>query len=201
MADNKVIGKTMFYIIVAVLAVALIWVYSIANTANKMATENADAVRVPEYKVYHVAGGPGRFASEFEGASEGVENVNQGDYLWSSIIVQNVGEEDDEDIEINITAAIPIEKVYFATTDRFVGEVVSQEENANEVTINMDGFDINENIMVFIPMLPTGYEKPFDKLDNEVWGKEYQSYLEKVTIESDMTEVTIYAPGYAALYE
>jgi len=191
-------GKLMYYVTIGIIAVAVIWIFSIANNANNMASENAAAVQVPEYKIYYVAGGPERFASEFENAIKEVENVNQEDYLWSSIIVENDGERDTGALELNVTAAIPIEKVYFSTTDKFTGIEMSHEKNAIEATLTMKEFDKNESFIIFIGMLPPGYEKPFN---DKKWVNEYQSYLEKVMVKSDMAEIKLYASGYVSLYE
>lgn len=198
MAEKQVIGKTMFYIVVAVLAVGIIWVYTIANNANNQASQNAAAVQIPEYDLSYVAGGPERFSEDFTTATEEAENVNPGNYLWSTVILENNGESDAEEVELNITAAIPVRSVYFSTTDRFVDAEVSETEEPKVVTINMESLDAEESFKVFLGMNPPEYSRPFDL---KKWANEYQTYLEKISIESDQASASLYMPGYAALYE
>lgn len=189
--------KLKYYAKIGLLVIVAIWLFNLANSANNLATENAKLIQVPEYNIYHVAGGPERFSSEFEDAVEEVTEEITNGYLWSSIIVENRGSEDDEDVEINIKTAIAVEKVFVDAPGYYNDAEVEHEQGSKEVTVNIDEFDNNDQTTIFIGMLPEDYEKP---LNQKKWVKEYQTYLEEVTVDSSKTEARLYAPGYEALY-
>ncbi len=186
-----------YYSKIALVVLVLIWLFNIANGAQNMAQENTNAVQVPSFAFFHVAGGPERFTTEFEDATEEADEIKNSNYLWSSIIVKNNGNKDATDTEIELTTAIPIERIFVDVAGYYNDAEITHEENSNEATVELEDFGQGNQTTIFIAMSPLGYEKPYDQVK---WAREYETYLEQINVDSDSIESTYYGPGYSALY-
>ena len=45
-------------------------------------------------------------------------------------------------------------------------------------------------------MTPQAFEKPYDNQAQRAWAKDFKLYFEKVSVESDKAEATLYNHGY-----
>lgn len=191
------------FVKIGLMAAVAIWIFTIANEAKNLAMEHEYLLNEPKYQVSYVAGGPQRFKDKFKEAFDtNKQKIKAEGYLWSTLIVENTGNSDAQDIEIEDHAAIDIAKIGVAEPGYGYNEVnTDYNQKDKKATINLQELPTDTKVYVFIAMEPKEIKKPYNQESHRVWSQVYDSYQEKVVVSSYGSEDTVYYSGSSNLYD
>lgn len=168
----------------------VIGLLALAGSANKKAKANIATLNVPEYKVWYLPGGPERFPDEFENAMEQKEDtkIKIENFVWSSILITNSGNEGGSDIAVDIDTAAPIGHIIFTAPGYSNDTSVSiDKEDNTKATVESQSLGTNETIRIFIAFNSDTVAKALSEQSVDLWTERYKSLLEQITVDS--TEV------------
>ena len=190
------------YVKVGVVIVFVFWLVFAINGVQNQAKENKNVILKPEYEVTYLPGGPERFVGGYRDVvnEEKKKRINTDNYLWTTLLVKNEGNEDAKDINLTINSAYPMAKV-LVNPSGYMNEVDLNTNKDNLTTkIEIADLEIDNKVFVFIGFKPANIEKPYDQNDMVKWAENYRNYLQKVNIESFNTEDTYYVTGYREIF-
>lgn len=200
-ADPSWSEKLWPYAKIIIPIVVAIWLFNMASGARETAQTNATAIqrlRVPQFELVLVPGGPDRFAETFDEIVEDMDSAEAFDatqFLWSTFVVRNAGHRDATDLVFDVTAAAPINRLLI-TPEGFRNEAtIEHEAGSNTATIEFRELDIGDEVLLFIGMTPEGFEQPYDAQIQRAWAKDFELYFEKVSVGSRNTKATLYSHG------
>ncbi|WP_018250356.1 hypothetical protein [Orenia marismortui] len=190
------------YLKIGVMIALAIWIFTIANNANNLATKNQYFIKKPTYEISYIAGGPKRFANRFKDyLSNTDKKINNKDYLWSTLIIENTGNKDAKNIKIEDFAAIDIAKIGVSEPGYGYNEVkIDYKKKEKQAIITLEELPTSSKVYVFIAMKPEEIKQPYDQNSQRVWAKVYDTYQEKIVVTSSSSEKTTYYSGYSNLY-
>lgn len=195
MKKNEKSKKEMFYYYLKiVLAIAfVIWVTISINGLQGTAQENSNLILRPEYETSFLPGGPERFSEAYAD----VENVDteakveEGDYLWSTILIANRGKKDGQELNVNIETAAEMDQILVSPTG-YSNEVnIETEDNKMSTEITLEELDIDDTARIFI-----GFSKDKINVNEQNWTDSYEDYLKRISIESGNVEDIFYGLAY-----
>ncbi|HMA60532.1 MAG TPA: hypothetical protein VKN64_09585 [Halanaerobiales bacterium] len=190
------------YVKVGVVIVFVFWLVFAINGVQNQAKENKNVILKPEYEVTYLPGGPERFVGGYRDVvnEEKKKRINTDNYLWTTLLVKNEGNEDAKDINLTINSAYPMAKV-LVNPSGYMNEVDLNTNKDNLTTkIEIADLEIDNKAFVFIGFKPANIEKPYDQNDMVKWAENYRNYLQKVNMESFNTEDTYYVTGYREIF-
>ncbi|MGP3778997.1 hypothetical protein ACTWKD_09185 [Halanaerobium saccharolyticum] len=195
MKKNEKSKKEMFYYYLKIgLAIAfVIWVTISINGLQGTAQENSNLILRPEFETSFLPGGPERFSEAYSD----VENVDtetkveEGDYLWSTILIANRGKKDGQELNINIETAAEMDQILVSPTG-YSNEVnIETEDNKMSTEISVEELDIDDTARIFI-----GFNKDKINVNEQNWADSYEDYLKRISIESGNVEDVFYGLAY-----
>ena len=195
MNKNEKSKKEMFYYYLKIgLAIAfVIWVIISINGLQGTAQENSNLILRPEYETSFLPGGPERFSEAYAD----VENVDteakveEGDYLWSTILIANRGKKDGQELNINIETAAAMDQILVSPTG-YSNEInIKTEDNKMSTEITLEELDIDDTARIFI-----GFNKDKMNVNEQNWADSYEDYLKRISIESGNVENIFYGLAY-----
>ena len=190
------------YVKVGAVIVFVFWLVFAINGVQNQAKENKNVILRPEYELTYLPGGPERFVGGYRDVvnEEKKKRINTDNYLWTTVLVKNEGNEDAKDINLTINSAYPMAKV-LVNPSGYMNEVDLNTNKDNLTTkIDIADLEIDNKAFVFIGFKPANIEKPYDQNDMVKWAENYRNYLQKVNIESLNTEDTYYVTGYREIF-
>ncbi len=195
-------GKIFNYIKIGLIILFLAWVVFSINGVQNTAKENKNIVLRPNYDITYVPGGPERFVGGYRDVEnvDTEKNVKESNYLWSTVLIKNEGNEDGSDIDITVNAAYPMEKILINPSGYSNPIEVEVDENKLSANINLENIEINNTAHIFVGFKPEGFQQPYDQEDMKVWANSYNQHLQKVNVESTKSENTYFATGYRELF-
>jgi hypothetical protein len=190
------------YIKIGVVVVFVLWLVFSVNGVQNQAKENKNVILRPEYEVTYLPGGPERFVGGYRDVAneEKKQRINPNEYLWTTVLVTNEGNEDAQDINFKINSAYPMAKVLVNPSGYNNTVELSTDDNRLTTDINIEDLEIDNQAFVFIGFNPESIEKPYEQPELEKWSNSYQNYLQKVNIESLNKEDTFYTTGYREIF-
>ncbi|HKL13295.1 MAG TPA: hypothetical protein VJ907_06785 [Halanaerobiales bacterium] len=191
------------YLKIGVLVVFALWLVFSVNGVQNQAKENKNVILRPKYEVTYLPGGPERFVGGYRDVvnEEKKKNLNTDNYLWTTVLVKNEGNEDAKDINITINSAYPMAKV-LVNPSGYSNETDLNTNDDNLTTkVDIEDLEIDNKAFVFIGFQPSSIEKPYDQADIKEWTNRYQNYLQNVNVESLNTEDTFYVTGYRDIFK
>ncbi|RCW50592.1 MULTISPECIES: hypothetical protein [Halanaerobium] len=195
MNKNEKSKMEMFYYYLKIgLAIAfVIWVTISINGLQGTAQENSNLILRPEFETSFLPGGPERFSEAYAD----VENVDteakveEGDYLWSTILIANRGKKDGQELNINIETAAEMDQILVSPTG-YSNEVnIETEDNKMSTEISVEELDIDDAARIFI-----GFNKDKINVNEQNWADSYEDYLKRISIESGNVEDIFYGLAY-----
>jgi hypothetical protein len=200
-ADPSWTEKLWPYAKIVVPIIVAIWIFNIASDARGTAQKNAAAIqrlRVPQFELVLVPGGPDRFASTFEKVMEEMESAEAFDatqFLWGTFVVRNTGNRDATDMVFDVTAAAPIDRLLITPEGYRNEATIEHEAGSNTASIKFRELDRGDEVLLFIGMTPEGFEQPYDDQTQRAWAKDFELYFEKVSVGSGNSGATLYSHG------
>lgn len=192
---------------VAVIAIA-IWLFNIAMDARSLAQSNAETVNVPIFELAMVPGGPERFVDEFEDALEAraeqgaeeaeVAAIEPADYLWMTLVVRNIGQENADELELVLDTTAPIQQLLFAAPGWDNVSEIEYEVGTRTATIGFESLVRDDEAFIFIAMTPNAFEAPYTDQAHRMWARDFELYFERVHVDSDLAEALLFGSGYIA---
>ena len=182
-----------YYLKIGLALAFLIWVIFSINSLQGTAQENSNLILRPEYETSYLPGGPERFSDAYAE----VENVDteakveEGDYLWSTVLIANKGKKDAKEITINIETAAAMGKILVSPSGWSNEINIETEDNKMSTEITVSELDIDDTARIFI-----GYNKDKMDVNAQNWADNYKNYLKKINIESGSVEDTFYGLAY-----
>jgi len=195
MKKNEKSKKEMFYYYLKIgLAIAfVIWVIISINGLQGTAQENSNLILRPDYETSFIPGGPERFSDAYAD----VENIDteakveEGDYLWSTILIANRGKKDGQELNINIETAAAMDQILVSPTG-YSNEVnIETEDNKMSTEITVEELEIDDTARIFI-----GFSKDKMNVNEQNWADSYEDYLKRISIESGNVEDIFYGLAY-----
>ncbi|PTV93242.1 hypothetical protein C8C76_14617 [Halanaerobium saccharolyticum] len=195
MKKNEKSKKEMFYYYLKIgLAIAfVIWVIISINGLQGTAQENSNLILRPDYETSFIPGGSERFSDAYAD----VENIDteakveEGDYLWSTILIANRGKKDGQELNINIETAAAMDQILVSPTG-YSNEVnIETEDNKMSTEITVEELEIDDTARIFI-----GFSKDKMNVNEQNWADSYEDYLKRISIESGNVEDIFYGLAY-----
>ena len=195
-------AKIFNYIKIGVIIVFLIWVVFSINGVQNTAKENKNIVLSPEYDISYVSGGPERLVGGYRDVEniDTEKNVNENEYLWSTVLITNKGNNNGSNVEINLETAYPMDQILVNPSGYNNELEVDVDEDKLSADINFEEIEVENTAYLFIGFNPENIEKPYNKNDKKQWANSYERYLQSVDVESTKSENTYFAAGYRELF-
>ena len=195
-------AKIFNYIKIGVIIVFLIWVVFSINGVQNTAKENKNIVLSPEYDISYVSGGPERLVGGYRDVEniDTEKNVNENEYLWSTVLITNKGNNNGSNVEIKLETAYPMDQILVNPSGYNNELEVDVDEDKLSADINFEEIEVENTAYLFIGFNPENIEKPYNKNDKKQWANSYERYLQSVDVESTKSENTYFAAGYRELF-
>lgn len=195
-------GKILNYIKIGVIILFLVWVVFSINGVQNTAKENKNIVLRPEYDISYIPGGPERFVEGY-GDVENIDtekSIEKNNYLWSTVLITNKGNEDGSNIDITVNAAYPMDQV-LVNPSGWSNEIEVEIDNDKlSANISIEELEINNTAHIFVGFKPEGFQQPYDQEDMKLWANSYDKYLQTINVDSSKSENTYFATGYRKLF-
>lgn len=189
-------GKTLTTLGIIGLVAVLIFIYAVANSAQNMAQDNRDMIS-PHLDTTLIAGGPTELKDLFkEAVGEEKDPAKiEPQYVWLTVLVENAGVNEVEEIATSVSLDTKIHKIYTTVKPtRYYGgvEVVEKKKNQAKFTLHSVGKD--ESFAVFLGLQPEAFEgePPFDQKERQLWRRDYRIFFQKVRLTAGDFEKIIY---------
>lgn len=193
---KRKLKRAVLIIVSLALAIGLL---ALAGSANSKAKKNMAAINVPDYKLWYLPGGPDRFSEEYNRAIEDLkedQKIDKESFVWGSVVLENVGKKEGDEVSLEIDAAIPLDHVLISLSG--YGNEASltiDEEDNTKATIDLKSVSTYETIHVFVGFDP---ELSQDVLEQQLanWNIDsFQKSIEEIRVESDGDSAAYY--GFA----
>ncbi len=119
-------------------------------------------------------------------------------FLWSTVIVSNLGEADATGTTARINTVTPVQDAFISSSSYSVDLGLTGLDDTDEAasTAEIGDLDTGEQVYIFLAMNPSRYSKPYDDETRTTWVDEYRMDLNKISIESDLSEYSVFGDGF-----
>ena len=188
-------GKTLSTLGVIGLAAVLITIYVIANRAQNLAQSNRDMIS-PRLDIHVIAGGPAELEDLFKAAIGKDENAEEmrDKYVWITVLVENKGLSEVEDITTAVDLNSEIHKIYTAHSRKYWGKVKLEEKEENTAKFTVGSLNKDESFVIFLGLQPKLFEgkPPFDQIEHQLWKRDYRVSFQEVKITTTDFQKVVY---------
>lgn len=188
-------GKVLTTLGIIGLVAVLITIYVVANSAQNTAQANRDLLS-PHLSTHVMAGGAVEFKDLFKQAVGEKENPEQvkDKYVWLTVIVENKGLSEVEDITTVVDLNADVDKIYttIKPTRYWGGVEVKKKQTGAEFSLG--SMDQDESVYMFLGLQPEGFqgEAPFDQKERQLWKRDYKMFFEKVQVNAGDFQKVMY---------
>ncbi len=182
-----------YYLKIGLAVVFVIWVIFSINGLQGTVQENSNLILRPEFETSFLPGGPERFSEAYADVENAntEENINEDDYLWSTILITNKGKKDATELNINIETVAEMDQILISPSGYGNEVSVETEDNKLSTEINISELDIDDTAYLYV-----GFNKNKINDNEQNWIDSYENYLQSVSIESGNIEDTFYGMAY-----
>lgn len=192
--------KAKRYLGIAIILALAIWGISAGISAGNVAEENQSAIQVPDFTASLVLGGPERFPESFEDALnvEQPEGMDTGTFLWSTLIVKNVGEASATTTEVTLNHTVAPSQVLVWTDGYGVEASVQPDDDGTAHVVQVENIGSAEELRVLLGYEPQDVEDGAIAAVGAEWYDAYEFQIESVAVEAENTLITerFYFPGF-----